>query len=128
MSRKQTPGSYSFATTSNDPFIRRVAKEAKNRHRFLLTNTRNPYEHTASVDLLVRTDTLTRCAEAGFSFTHVGTPVVKHALVRTGFTRLSYGKHNEADARRLANKLEGLVQHAKNYLNGRHLRVTVQAL
>lgn len=124
MSKTRKPGSYGFTTTLNDPFLKRVAQEAKPSDGFFVTSVRDSFSRSHKVAILIRQDHLPP-ARAGLRV--LGTRVSKKGWGTTirGFKVVEIPT---SDPRKTANKAKNDLHRVKNYLAGRHLQVLVEAV
>jgi hypothetical protein len=124
MSKKRQPGIYGFTTTPDDPFLRRVAKEARPSDNFFVTSVRDRFAGGGKVIAMVRPDALPP-AKVGLKV--LGQRLSKRGWGRTvgGFRVLEVEAQNP---RKLANVVKNELHRVKNWNAGLRLAVLVEAV
>jgi hypothetical protein len=123
MSKRHAPNQYGFTTTTTDPYLPRVGKEAKPNDHFILASAKTPVG--TALSLLVRKSSLP-LKSAGFSL--LGKPVSRiwgYAVPGTPFRALTIPVK---DLHRSLNQTKDVIQRVKNHNIGRTVRVLVEAV
>lgn len=124
MKNKQ-PHAYGFTTSPDDNFITRIAKEAKPHDTFIVAAAKNVADNNHRVTVLARVDQVPRTGIGFNAGSLLGTLNWGRRVRGTDFKAFEFETENP---RKAANVLKDELTRAKNFLQGRTLRVWVEAL